>query len=323
MQKSTVTLSDIAKELGTSVNTVSRALRDCSDIGEATKEKVRLAAEYMGYVPNKIASFLRSKRSNIVSVVISSLTNPFFSICIEHMLDYMVERDFRALIMVKKGNLNVEASDVVQCIQNGACGILSFLDVTDEAADYCEKNKIPFLVCGLKPRGERVSAIYSDDSQCGETVARAALASGAARPCYVANRASPQDELDGRGAGYAEVLRKNGLGCDIYNYDYYAKLESQETIRKAVYENGNDFIFCYNDEMAMIVLKAFEQDKDFRVPVYGVDRVAEDLSYCRGIKSVGAKPSAIGRRCAQLLLRNIEKYDGKVIKELLPVELSR
>ena len=215
-----VTLADIAQEVGTSVNTVSRALRDCSDISKETKERVKHTAERMGYVPNKIAEMLRSKRSNIVSVIIASLTNPFFSLSIEYMLDYMMERGYRALITVKTGTLRVEKQDIVQCVQNGACGIISFLDIASDAIDYCEQNKIPFLLCGNKPREDRVSAIYTDGNQCGRIVAQEAIAVKAKRPCYVATQARKND-LDDRGRGYLNELTANGCSCNIYSYDYY------------------------------------------------------------------------------------------------------
>lgn len=89
MQKRAVTLADIAERIGTTTNTVSRALRDCTDIGPQMKERVKQTALEMGYVPNRIASFLRSKRSNIVAVAVSSLTNPFFNICMDYCIDYM------------------------------------------------------------------------------------------------------------------------------------------------------------------------------------------------------------------------------------------
>lgn len=314
----TVTLADIAKEVGTSVNTVSRALRDCSDIGSATKERVKRVAAEMGYVPNKIAEFLRSKRSNIVSVLIASLTNPFYSICIEYMLDYMTEHGYRALITVKKKNLRVETDDIVQCIQNGACGIVSFLDISDEGIEYCKRNNIPFLLCGKTPQVERVNAIYMDDRACGTLVARAAKT--AKRPCYVANRVR-EFNLDDRGNGFIDALKEDGKDCEVYYYDYYARRESQKSIVSAILENGNDFIFCYNDEIALTVLEVLKGIKD--IPIYGVDRLGEYLSYCSGIGSVGANIGFIGKRCAQLILQAVEQGDGKVIKELLPIGLNR
>ena len=66
----TVKLKDIAEAANCSINTVSRALRDCSDIGAKTKRKIKDLAESMGYVPDNIAGYLRNKNTNLVGVVI-------------------------------------------------------------------------------------------------------------------------------------------------------------------------------------------------------------------------------------------------------------
>ena len=113
------TLSDIAERMGISVNTVSRALRNCSDIGTSTKAAVKKVADEMGYQPNKVASFMRTKKSNIIAVVISSLSNPFFSISLDFVFDYLTKKNNHPLIIVRKeGDLSVE--EVVRCMQSGA-----------------------------------------------------------------------------------------------------------------------------------------------------------------------------------------------------------
>ena len=312
-------MEDIAERLGTSKNTVSRALRDCSDIGAAMKERVKQTAMEMGYVPNRIAGFLRSKRSNIIAVAITSLTNPFFAICMDHCTDYMGEKGYRPLISIVRGELDVE--DVISCIQNGACGILSFLDVTDEAIDYCEQNKVPLFLCGFKPRRERVCAIYSDAYQCAKLVAQEAVSCGAKRPCYVGYGRGALNE--DRKEGFVATLRNNELSCDIYSFSYYNREQSLEKLKKSIRENENDFVFCFNDEIAASVQETMESVENFRGEIYGVDRFSEYLPYCRKVKSVGGRLSVIGRRTAQLLIRKIEKYDGKIVREIFPVELSK
>lgn len=319
IEKRIVTLEDIAERLGTSKNTVSRALRDCSDIGAAMKERVKQTAMEMGYVPNRIAGFLRSKRSNIIAVAITSLTNQFFAICMDHCTDYMGEKGYRPLISIVRGELDVE--DVISCIQNGACGILSFLDVTDEAIDYCEQNKVPLFLCGFKPRRERVCAIYSDAYQCAKLVAQEAVSCGAKRPCYVGYGKGALNE--DRKEGFIATLRSNELSCDIYSFSYYSREQSLEKLKKSVRENENDFVFCFNDEIAASVQETMESVENFRGEIYGVDRFSEYLPYCRKVKSVGGRLSVIGRRTAQLLIRKIEKYDGKIVREIFPVELSK
>lgn len=319
MEKKIITLDDIAERIGTTKNTVSHALRDCSDISEAMKERVKQTAAEMGYVPNRIAGFLRSKRSNIVAVAVTSLTNPFFSICMDYCADYMADKGYRPLISLVRTSLEIE--DIISCIQNGACGIMSFMDVSDDGIDYCEQNKIPLLVCGTKPKRERVCAIYSDAYQCSKLVAEEAVACGAKKPCYVSG--SKTWTNDDRRDSFISVLKTQGLDCNVYYYNYYGREQALDKIKKSVTENGNDFIFCFNDEIAAGIQEAMETVKGFRGEIYGVDRFSEYLPYCRKVKSVGGRLSAIGKRSAQLLIRKIEKYDGKIVREIFPVELSK
>ena len=66
-----------------------------------------------------------------------------------------------------------------------------------------------------------------------------------------------------------------------------------------------------------------DMENRFQGEIYGVDRFSEYLPYCRKVKSVGGKLGSIGKRSAQLLIRKIEKYDGKIVREIFPVELSK
>ena len=68
-----VGLKTIAYELNVSVNTVSRALRDCDDISSETKEKVRQKAYELGYMPNNISQFI--KETHIISLKIFNNLN--------------------------------------------------------------------------------------------------------------------------------------------------------------------------------------------------------------------------------------------------------
>src|ERR1700722_14572232 len=74
-----VRLKDIAKHIGVSVMTVSKALRDAPDVSAATKAKIKSLAAQMGYVPDSSAQGLRTKTTKLFGVVIPSITNPIFA----------------------------------------------------------------------------------------------------------------------------------------------------------------------------------------------------------------------------------------------------
>ncbi len=74
-----VRLKDIARQIGVSVMTVSKALRDAPDVSAATKARIKLLAKQMGYVPDSSAQGLRTKTTKFFGLIIPSITNPIFA----------------------------------------------------------------------------------------------------------------------------------------------------------------------------------------------------------------------------------------------------
>jgi LacI family transcriptional regulator len=91
-----IRLKDIAQRAGLSTMTVSKALRDQPDVSATTKTRIKLLAQQMGYVPDSTAQGLRTRRTKLFGLVISSMTNPIYSrvvLAIEekaHLLGYDV-----------------------------------------------------------------------------------------------------------------------------------------------------------------------------------------------------------------------------------------
>jgi DNA-binding LacI/PurR family transcriptional regulator len=71
-----VRLKDIAARAGVSVMTVSKALRDASDISAASKERIKRLAREMGYVPDSMAQSLRSRTTKVIGLIVPAMTNP-------------------------------------------------------------------------------------------------------------------------------------------------------------------------------------------------------------------------------------------------------
>jgi len=74
-----IRLSDIANQAGVAVITVSKALRDKPDVSAATKTRIKLLAQQMGYLPDSTAQGLRTRRTKLFGLIVSSMTNPIYS----------------------------------------------------------------------------------------------------------------------------------------------------------------------------------------------------------------------------------------------------
>ncbi|MBP6961906.1 MAG: LacI family DNA-binding transcriptional regulator, partial [Thermotogae bacterium] len=79
MRKQFITMADVARKSGFSINTVSRALNNKPDISEETKDKILKIAQEIGFVKNRSASLLRSVETRIIGVIMADSSNPFYS----------------------------------------------------------------------------------------------------------------------------------------------------------------------------------------------------------------------------------------------------
>src|SRR4028118_746348 len=98
MRFEAVTIKDIAKELGISTSTVSRALRDSYEISAETKKLVLECAERLDYRPNPIAQSLKERRSRSIGVVVSEIANNFFSQAINGIESVAYSRGYHVII---------------------------------------------------------------------------------------------------------------------------------------------------------------------------------------------------------------------------------
>ncbi|NLD26619.1 MAG: LacI family transcriptional regulator [Acholeplasmataceae bacterium] len=319
MKKSpAITLKDLSVLASCSVNTVSRALRNCDDISIATQEKIKKLANEKGYIPNRVPDFMRSGKTNMIGIVISSITNPYFTIAIDELSRELQKHDYFPMIMVSHDDI-MDMKLLMKLLENRVSGIFSFSDIDDDVAEFCYKNHICLIRVGSKPQDERVNAIYADRYLCGKLVADEAIRRKVKRPCYI-NCNTVLSNIDRRN-GFLDTLNKAGYGYDEYNCNFQTRHEEADALKSQIISNKNDFIFCFNDEIAAFVLELLEEYKYSNYVVFGIDGVAHYLPICRRINSVGGDFKEISRRCTEILLDKINEFDDSVVHEVYPVEL--
>src|SRR2546423_5377717 len=91
-------IKDIARELGVSLATVSRALADSPDISAETKEKVWATAEALNYLPNLAARSLRSRRTRVIGVVVENVSHEFGAQIVRGIHDQLLRSGYQMLL---------------------------------------------------------------------------------------------------------------------------------------------------------------------------------------------------------------------------------
>lgn len=135
--KSKATLKQIAKELGVSVSTVSKALSNSSEISESTKIKIKEFAKLKNYKPNSIAKNLKNQRTNTIGVIIPNILNPFFAKVFSGIEKRALERGYNVITGISNESQKKE-EDVMEMLNNGTIDgfIISLAEETQSEKKY-------------------------------------------------------------------------------------------------------------------------------------------------------------------------------------------
>src|SRR5882672_810317 len=119
-----VKMSDIARHAGVSPMTVSRALRDPATVSEKMRRKVDAAVREFGYLPNRIAGSLSSKRSNVVGLVVPSIRNSLYASTIQAISDVLRANGLHLMIANSGHRLDDEEALVSALLAQRVCGLI-------------------------------------------------------------------------------------------------------------------------------------------------------------------------------------------------------
>src|SRR6478672_7465281 len=124
MKFEAVTIKDIAKELGLSTSTVSRALRDSYEISPETKKRVLEYAEKINYHPNPIALSLKERRSRSIGVIVCEIANSFFSQVINGIESIAYDKGYNVIISQSHESYEREMIDLQYLASRSVDGLL-------------------------------------------------------------------------------------------------------------------------------------------------------------------------------------------------------
>src|SRR6267154_2289950 len=183
------TILDVASRAGVSKSTVSNVVRGLPGVSEATRGRVRMAIDQLGYRPNVLARQLVQQRTSILGVVVGDLANPFFAEMAKSVERHAASRGYTAMFCNTEGDSQSELAGVETLLEYRVAGIV-------------------FLGC----KADWGDVVSVDDVRGGKLSANHLIESGHRRIAYV-SIPELEDESDfSRWQGYSEALSQSGLG---------------------------------------------------------------------------------------------------------------
>ncbi|MGE3268037.1 MAG: LacI family DNA-binding transcriptional regulator [Chloroflexota bacterium] len=309
-------LKDIAKELGVSLATVSRALADSPDISAETKERVWAVAESLNYVPNLMARSLRSRRSKVIGVVVQEVASEFGAQAIRGIHDELSRCGYQMLLSSGSENPEQERIAVGTLLERSVDGLL-IIDtrhhVAETAPEEHEQAAVPVVYANRQlPEASAASFVGPDDVFGGYLATEHLIGHGHRRIGYIAGPAGWQASWD-RLEGYRRAHLDYGLPFDerlLERGDWQIESGGAAAERLLALEHPPTAMFVANDVMAAGAIDA-ARARGLRLPddlaLVGFD--AREMSrYLRPALSTVTRPTYdLGRTAASLLVERIMK----------------
>jgi len=213
-----VRLKDIAERASVSVMTVSKALRDEPDVSLATKTRLKLLAQQMGYVPDSTAQGLRTRTSKLFGLVISTLTDPIFSRVVLAIEERAHELGYDLLFMHTLNNVEREEASIRRLLSRRVDGIFvsPVYRIDPEARIYNElqNRATPTVLLGPPAKFcSQFTSVQVDDQTASQAATQHLLQLGHKRIAFLSGPlAAPwaQERLE----GYRRALREANLDVD-------------------------------------------------------------------------------------------------------------
>jgi LacI family transcriptional regulator len=317
MKFEAVTIKDIAKALGLSTSTVSRALRDSYEISPETKKLVLECAEKLNYRPNPVALSLKERKTRSIGVVVCEIANPFFSQVINGIESVAYDRGYNIIISQSHESYDREVLDLQFLSSRGVDGVL--ISVSTETSDYEHINYLhtrglPIVLFDRIAPGINTHTIIVDNFKGAYEATEHLIQNGYKNIAAI----SPSEFLSittERVAGYKEALNANGIKInnEYIKHCFYGGMifsEVEESINQLMtLKNPPDAIVTLSDKLTIGSLKTFKRrgmtiPDDIAIVGFSNSDIAEITD--PPLTIVRQPALEMGRAATELLLQLIE-----------------
>lgn len=269
MRSNQITIKDIARILGISPSTVSRALKDHPDINIDTKRAVNELASKLKYHPNAVALSLKNSRSYTIGVIIPEIVHYFFSSVISGIEDVASQKGYTVIICQSNESYEREVANARTLLSHRVDGVLVSIAKETQTFDHLvelQEGGIPIVFFDRIAPEFNADQVIIDDMEASYKATRHLIESGRTR---IAHFAGPQNLLISRERlqGYLNALTEASLPIDnrlILEADTYEKARHAviQMIEEGIVPDG---IFAVNDLTAIGAMQTI-QKKGYLIP---------------------------------------------------------
>lgn len=321
------TVLDVAKRAGVSPITVSRVINNSGYISQATKKRVEAAVKELGYVPNTLARGLRSKRTRTLALVVTDITNPYFTLMARGVEDVAGDSNYTVVYCNTDESVTKEEKYANILAQRQVDGVLLVPSGGNtKTINFLLANDIAIVALDRRVSGVEVDCVRSDSEDGANRLIKSLIALGHERIVVITGPQDVPTSVD-RVSGYQQALAESGLSKnELVYYGAFNQQSGYESTRQAMMHTPRPTaIFGANNFITIGIIKAL-RDLKLDVPgdisVVGFDDLPESMLLSPFL-TVAAQPAyEMGRMAAELLLKRISgELSGGTQQLVLPTAI--
>jgi LacI family transcriptional regulator len=266
-----ITLKQIAETLGISITTVSKALKNYSDVSPVTRQKVLNLVEELNYTPNSFAVNLRTKESKTIGLIIPELVHHFFASVIKGIVERAEKYGYLVIILHSNESLELEKKQIELLINKRVDGIIISLSNEsndDEHLKKVVKRGIPFVQFDKISKLIPSSKVIINDQKAAIDAVQHLIDNGCKKIAHIRGPENPQNSID-RFLGYKKGLEKNNIVFDpklVYTCQKVSFEEGVAFAKMIIEEHPDvDGVFAITDLVAVGVINYFNEN-NIKVP---------------------------------------------------------
>jgi DNA-binding LacI/PurR family transcriptional regulator len=320
---------DIARLAGVSQSTVSRVMNHDPRISAATQTRVEQAMSRLGYRPNAAARTLITGRSNLMGLVVSNITNPFYPELIETIAAAAADYDYTVVLCNTQESEDLQLSMLDLLIEHQVDGAILTSPLRDSALEIGRRglDRVPLVTVNRRMRGQHLDSVHLDNVRAGRLVAEHLWDLGHRRIAFIGGLRSASTNSD-RLSGVRTALRRLGMPLsrdDVLNGEFTWRHGYAAANTLLTQPNRPTALICADDLLALGVMDA-AVDLGLEIPrdvaVVGFDDIPVAALRQVALTTVRQPVAEMGRRAVDLLMARITGTAGDdPVEVVLPPQL--
>ena len=321
-----INMIQLAKELGLSVSTVSKALGDSYEISASTKKRVLELAKQYNYKPNPFASSLRKKKSKQIAVIIPDIVNNFFALAVDGIESVTMNKNYDTFIYLTHESLEREKA-VLEHLESGLTSGLIISVCTGKEGyghfqQFYENTKLPIVFFDRVPDLLQFPKVISNNYESTFEATTRLIKAGVKRPVFLATEEPLYTSIERRRGFQAALISQQITFSDDMIVECSDDMDKNYSIIRKLLSSKKrpDGFFASIEKYAITTYQVCKELK-INIPrdlkIIGMTNLRTAALLNPSLSTLSQPAFEMGREAASLLIKMIEKKSYAAANDII------